>query len=234
LNFGFPAITRGLDPRRWIPFTTLGNILSNKFHQEYWTSRAPVSTIGGLLVGILVLIVGKLLFEDLLKRKKVNGVSFSTFFLTAILIGGVILSPLMGGAYRDKGICKADILHSYEHIGDTLNKIIPANSTVYWNGKTAVPLLYAPKIFIHYPQIYAPSYFVGGGDSEQLLKHGFWNADLAGKWLSEASYIVTDAYWSERPDYRRDFDVTKYNVIRTELSNPCDPASYFLIYQKKP
>jgi hypothetical protein len=234
LNFEFPAFTRGLDPHQWVPFITLWDILANKYHQDYWLSRVPVSVVAGFILGTLLLITGKLLYNGLLKRNKNIRYSFSTFILVAYLGAGVLLSPLLGGTYRDKGICRADILHSYEQIGNTLNNIIPDNSLVYWGGNTTVPLLYVPKIKIYYPQIYAASYFRVGGISEQLLKHGFWNAELAGQWQSEARFVVTESNWYQRPDYRGDLDLTKFDEFQTVPSNPCDPSSYLLIYRRKP
>ena len=232
LNFGFPAINRGLDPHNWVPFITLWDILANKFHQDYWTSRAPVSTITGLLVGTLALVFGKLLYNRQLK--KVRGYSFSVVLLVILLGAGILLSPLMGGTYRDNGICHTDILRSYEQIGATLKQSIPENSEVYWGVDSAVPLLYASSIHVHYPQVYTSFAFRNGGNSDLLLKHGLWNSDLARKWLSESEYIVTGSNWSVRPEYAADLDLSKYKVVTTALTNPCDTSSYLLIYQKKP
>ena len=140
----------------------------------------------------------------------------------------------MGGTYRDNGICHTDILRSYEQIGATLKQSIPENSEVYWGVDSAVPLLYASSIHVHYPQVYTSFAFRNGGNSDLLLKHGLWNSDLARKWLSESEYIVTGSNWSVRPEYAADLDLSKYKVVTTALTNPCDTSSYLLIYQKKP
>jgi hypothetical protein len=234
LNFKFPAITRGLDPHQWTPFITLWDILSNKFHQDYWISRVPVSIIAGFISGILLLIFGKLLYNRLLKRQNNTGYSFSAYILFILLGGGILLSLLMGGTNRDKGICQADIIQTYEQIGNTLSNIIPANSLVYWGGRTAIPLLYIPTAKIYYPQIYSGSYFRVGGNSEQLLKHGFWNNELARQWQSEAEFIVTESTWPQQQDYHQEFDLTEFEEFRTVPSNPCDPSSYLLIYSRLP
>jgi 4-amino-4-deoxy-L-arabinose transferase-like glycosyltransferase len=233
LNFKFPAFNRGLDPHHWVPFISLWDILANKFNQDFWTSRAPVSAIAGLFLGILLLIIGNLFFISF-RRRKLIGASFSAFILTTLLAAGVLLSPLMGGTYRDKGICQADVLQAYDQIGNTLNNRIPENSLIYWAGDTAVPLLYAPKINVYYPQIYASVYYRSGGEPDQLLKKGFWNTDLAGQWLSESTFIVAGPNWYQRPDYPSNLDLSKYVQFQTIPANPCDPASYLIIYRRKP
>ena len=234
MNLKFPAITRGWDPRQWSPFITLWDILSNKFHQDLWDSRAPVAAIAGLIVGLLSFAAGKLIYDLLLKKGRISGYSFGAFFLILILCLGVILSPLMGGTYRQNGICPADVLRRYEEIGSTIRENVPENSRVYWAGHSIALLLYAPTLKVFYPQIYPLSFYRPTGDSQQLLKHGLWTAELSRQWLSESTVIITASDWFTRPDYPGDAALLKYNVIRSIPANPCDPSSYILIYTKKP
>jgi len=230
LNFKFPAFTRGLNPSKWSPFITIWDILANKFHQDYWTSRVKLSVAAGLILGILFLILGWMGYKYGLKYKKINGYSFGALTLNILLGLGVLLSPLMGGTYRDDGICKANIPGSYAQIGTTLNNIIPTNSLVYWSANTAVPLLYASNINIYIPQIYATSYFGQGGDSNLLLKQGFWNQELAKQWLAKADYIVSESDWYQRADLKNNINITQYNTIQTVPANPCNPSSYLVIF----
>ncbi len=234
LEFKFPAITRGLDPRQWTPFITLGDILANKYSLDYWASRAPVSTVAGLVIGTLGLLFGILLFSRLRKSGRIKNYSLGAFILVGVFIAGVILSPLMGGTYRDKGICKADIPKTYAQIGRTIRESIPPGSQVYWGANSAVPLLYTTGLQIHPPQVYSISYFRLGGDPDQLLKHGFWNPDLAGVWLAQADAIVTESAWASRVDFPDGFDLSQYEELHTAAANPCDPVSILIIYRKKP
>jgi hypothetical protein len=229
LNIKFPAITRGWDPHQWTPFITLWDILSNKYQQDYWSSRVVVATIAGITTGVLILFIGKLLH-----KKMASSYSYGAFILPVVLAAGTLLSPLMGGTYRQEGICKADILESYEQVGKTLRETIPENSRVYWGNNNAVALLYAPDIRIPFPQIYALSYFRSDGDSDQLLKHGFWNADLARQWIMDADYVVAESMWPQRADYPPDIRMPDNNLVQTPLANPCDPLSYLNIFRIKP
>jgi hypothetical protein len=234
LNFKFPAFTRGLDPHQWVPFITLWDILGNKFHADYWTSRVYVPIATGFILGVVFIIIGIIVYKISINRKgKVGNYSFGSWILTAFLGLGVVLSPLMGGTYRDNGICHSDILQSNENIGNTLNRLIPAGSRVFWNVRTAVPLLYAPRINIYLPQIYANAYFIEDGNSKDLLKFGLWNDELARQWWEAADYIVTETNWDQayHPEI---FDSSQFDIFQTAPPNPCAPSSYLLIYHRKP
>ena len=234
LGIKFPAITRGMDPRHWVPFITLWDILANKYHLDYWKSRVPVAIIAGLVLGILLLILVKVIYKNLVKRGRNGGYSFGALLLIASLGLGVWLSPLMGGTYRQDGLCHADIPQTYKQIGNHIATIIPAGSQVYWEAKTVVPLLYAPEIKIYFPQIYALFSFRVGGDSEQLVKYGLWNDELARQWRAESDFIFTEVDWYQTYRPGGDLDTTKFEEFQTAPVNPCDPYSYLLIYRRKP
>jgi hypothetical protein len=234
MRIPFPAITRGLDPRRWTPFITLWDILSNKFHQDYWTSRVNVSIVVAPILGILLVGLAAVVYRELAKRKRLNGYSFGGLLLLICLVLGVWLSPLMGGSYRQDGICLANIPETYQKIGQELTDAIPSGSRVYWEVDTAVPLLYVPGISIYSPQIYALFSFRVGGDPEQLEKYGLWNDELARQWREEASFIVTESIRSQTYRPGGDLDTTQFDVFRTAPTNPCDPNSYLLVYKRKP
>jgi hypothetical protein len=234
LDFPFPAFTRGLDPRRWVPFISLWDILSNKFHLDYWESRTPVAVIAGLILGILLLIAGMLIHKRLSKRGTSKSYSFGAWLLILILGLGVWLSPLMVGTYRQDGVCHADIPSTYEKIGKRLAALIPPGSQVYWEAKSAVPLLYAPQISIYSPQIYWLFSFREGGDAGLLLKHGLWNDELAKQWRAESDYIVTEVNWYQIYHPGGDLDKTQFDEHDTLPANPCDPYSYLIVYKRKP
>ena len=140
----------------------------------------------------------------------------------------------MGGTYRQDGLCHTDIPQTYKQIGNRLTSIIPAGSLVYWEAKTVVPLLYAPEIKIYFPQIYALFSFRVGGDSEQLVKYGLWNDELARQWRAESDFIVTEVDWYQTYYPGGDLDTKKFEEFQTVPVNPCDPYSYLLIYRRKP
>ena len=229
MGIKFPAVTRGLDPRRLFPFITLWDILANKFHQDYWKSRVNVSFVAGLILGVLLVVLAALVYRALVKRKHLNGYSYGSLLLMTCLVMGVWLSPLMGGTYRQDGICRANIPQTYQRIGQKLASLIPPGSQVYWEVGNAVPLLYAPDIKIYPPQIYAGYSFRLDGDPRELLKYGLWNDELAKQWKAESDFIVTEA------DYPvGDLDANKFEEFQTIPANPCDPNSYLIVYRRKP
>ncbi len=234
LGIEFPALTRGLDPHKWVPFITLSDILSNKFHLDYWTNRVPVSIIAAVILGIVFLTLGRLAYKRWLNQERMAAYSFGTFILAALLGSGVLLSPLMGGTYRQDGICQADIPQAYAQVGKSLARIIPAGSQVYWESFTVLPLLYTPGISIYTPQIYQMFSFRIGGEAGQLAKYGLWNDELARQWKAEARFIVTDANSGLSYHPGGDLDTTQFDSYRTAQANPCDPNSYLIVYERKP
>ena len=234
MGIPFPAITRGLDPRRWIPFITLWDILSNKFHQDYWASRVTVSIGVAAILAILLVGLAAIAYRKLAKRERLNGYSFGSFLLVVCLILGVWLSPLMSGSYRQDGICLANIPGNFQKIGQELVRVIPPGSRVYWDVMTAVPLLSAPGISIYPPQIYALYSFRAGGIPEQLAKYGLWNVALASRWMAEAGFIVTEADWNLTYRPTGGLDAARFDVFQTAPTDPCNPNSYLLIYQRRP
>jgi len=175
-----------------------------------------------------------IVYKALVKRIYLRGYSYGSLLLIASLGLGVILSPLMGGTYRENGICHADIPQTYEQIGEALTSIIPAGSQVYWEAKTVVPLLYAPGIKIYTPQIYGLYSFRLDGDPNQLVKYGLWNDELAKRWSSESSFVVTEVNWYQAYRPGGDLDTAPFEEFQTAPVNPCDPYSYLLIYKRKP
>ena len=234
MGIPFPAITRGLDPRHWIPFITLWDILSNKFHQDYWASRVTVSIAAAAILGILLVGLVAVWHKELTKGKRLNGYSFGSLLLVIGLIQGVWLSPLMSGSYHQSGICLANIPANNQKIAQQLTQAIPSGSRILWEANTVVPLLYAPGISIYIPPIYAVFTFRVGGDPQQLAKYGLWNDALASQWRQDAGFIVTESTWYQPYQPGGDIDSTKYNVFQTVPTDPCDPHSYLLVYERKP
>jgi hypothetical protein len=234
LGIKFPGFNRGLNPHNWVPFITIWDILSNKFHLDYWTSRVYVSTAIGLVLGVIIILIGLWIYQLSYKSiKQVRSFSFGAWILIGCLLLGSFLSPFMGGIYRQNGICRANNLQAYENVGNNLSKVIPIGSQVFWDESNAVPLLYAPGVNIYYSQIYGQSFYLKGGNTDQILKLGYWNETLAMQWWEKANYIVVESL--AQPAYRpANFDPSQFNIFQTGPMDPCNPSSYLIIYQKKP
>jgi hypothetical protein len=94
-----------------------------------------------------------------------------------------------------------------------------------------VPLLYAPGINIYPSQINGDFGYRSGGDSQQLVKNGLYNDELARQWQADADFIVTEPDWQSPSG---DFNTTKIELFQTEPTNPCAPNSYLLVFKGKP
>ncbi len=234
MGIPFPALTRGLNPRSWTPFITLRDILSNKFHQNYWASRVNVSIATAVILGILLVVLVAVGYRELVVRKRLNGYSFGSLLLVVFLVMGFWLSPLMGGEYYQGGICQANIPATNQEIAQQVTDVAHTGSQVLWEANTVVPLLYAPGINIYVPPIYAVFSYRIGGDPQQLAKYGLWNDALASQWRTKANFIVTESRNYQPYQPGGDIDTNKYDVYQTVPTNPCDPNSYLLVYKRKP
>jgi hypothetical protein len=123
---------------------------------------------------------------------------------------------------------------NYQKIGQELSEIIPAGSRVYWDVMTTVPLLSAPEISIYPPQIYALYTYRIGGDPEQLAKYGLWNAGLAGQWMANAEFIVTESDWTQTYRPTGSLSASQFDIIHIAPTNPCDPGTSLTVYKRKP
>ncbi|HEY6072115.1 MAG TPA: hypothetical protein VIV15_01700, partial [Anaerolineales bacterium] len=88
-----------------------------------------------------------------------------------------------------------DVIRANEQVGGYLAQHIAPGKMAYWNGGLSVaPLLYAPQVRIYLPQINDGYAFLHGGDTQELLKYGFWNDDLNSRWQAEADYIIVEGW----------------------------------------
>ena len=111
---------------------------------------------------------------------------------------------------------------------------IPAGSQVYWYGGSSVaPLLYLPHIKIYPVQIDGASTFRVGGDPQQLLKYGYYNAQLDQEWFREADIVIVkaDEYYGSMKNRlsQNNFD----ELSSSPLPTSCSSGSTLLIFQRK-
>ena len=86
------------------------------------------------------------------------------------------------------------MIASYEAGGARLAEVVPAGAKVYWwGGLSAVPLLYIPEAQIYPAQINDGYSYRLSGDADELERFGWWNEELAEKWLQEADVILIEA-----------------------------------------
>jgi hypothetical protein len=213
---------------------TLWGLLENRFGLPYQTSRILVPTLLGLAVGIIILLLAWIIN----RRKASNGEGGMNFGLLALgifLIAGLILSPtsLLGNGYQDND-CAGDVISAHEATGQYLVEVIPPGSQVYWQGpESVVPMLYIPGASIYPPQINNKYSLKLGGDTEEMLRIGLWNDDLANKWRQEADFIIVEErkYNSE---WKAFLESGKFDELpRSPTTTPCRDDASLRIFRRR-
>ncbi|UCD42495.1 MAG: glycosyltransferase family 39 protein [Chloroflexota bacterium] len=168
----------------------LWNFLENRFGLPYETSKVLIPSLLGLAVGILVLFLAWSIYRRQSNRKA--DVNFGLIAIAIMLIVGLILSPtsILGNGYQDND-CEGDVINANETAGQYLAEVIPIGSQVYWQGTdSAVPMLYLPGVSLYLPQIDQDYTYSLGGNSQEMLRIGLWNDELAEGWKLEADFVV--------------------------------------------
>lgn len=179
----------------------LWGLLENALGMLYQTTRILIPTLLGLAVGILVWVFTWVIYRHEQTNRQ-DSVNFGVLAIGVSLAAGLILSPtrVLGNSYQDND-CDGDVIAAHEAAGQYLKEVIPPGSQVYWRGpESVVPMLYAPGVSIYLPQINSKYAFRLGGNSEEMLKIGLWNNELAERWEHEADYLIIeeseyDAEW---------------------------------------
>ncbi|MBU0510996.1 MAG: hypothetical protein KJ638_04750 [Chloroflexi bacterium] len=216
----------------------LWGLLANKFHwteQDIFQAGPQIIRSGllmflGLLFGCLILRYGALWSQTFLKPMGGPSERLNTGTLIAFLACGVLLTLGMGLAPQERD-CGWDVIASYEAGGAHLADQIQPGSKVYWNGGlSTVPLLYLDDIEIYPPQLNDGYSYRLGGEPDELVRYGWWSADLAQQWAQEADVILIEARsYDDRPDPAA-FD----EVPPTSPLLPCRTDSQIHIFIRNP
>ncbi len=220
---------------------TLREVLANKFgivfdpFKDVELYRRILPVVAGLLVAIIFLVIIRLVQHGLHKRHPMVG--FGYLGLVSVLVLSVILSPsqLLGGMYNVYD-CGPNAVQGYAQVGQYLAKIIPAGSKVYWESEDgALPLMYLSGIKLLPGQIFGQWSFSQSTDSDQVLKFGLWNKELADQWADDADFILVeghlynsswDYFFTSHPGFQ-EFQSTPDMV-------PCIEGSDFRVFRKLP
>jgi len=221
LGIAFPFLHKGK-----IVFLSMWTIFSNKLLLKQNAALKIVSITAGALAGMALLVVVFLIFK-LLRRKDLN---YAYVLALTILILGFVLSPFLAAF---KPVCSTDVIAANEQVGAYLARTIPAGSLVYWNGGSSVaPLLYVPHIKIYPVQMEGRTTFRIGGDPQQLLKYGYFNAQLDQQWLNEADIVIVDA--GDYMNMKNKLSPDIYNELPSApIPTSCHAGSQLRIFQRK-
>jgi len=171
--------------------TELWRLLANKFGWSYEILQKMIPTAATALAGLVLIAVVLIAFLALRKRRPV-WVSFACLLVFVFFIAGILLSPTVWMAgWRIQEMCGGDVIASHEAVGAHLSALIPPGSLVYWeNDISPLPLLYIPGVRIFPPQLNHWYTYLQGGDPDELVRLGYWNAELAARWKAEADYLL--------------------------------------------
>ena len=198
-------------------------------------SKRIFPSLLGLLVGFIILFSAWIL-------KKIQVVKFPRYSLATgfillllLLFVGVILTPtFILGADPSVYDCGPDVIASYENAGHQLAELIPPGSRIYWQGDhSPIPLLYLSGIEIYPAQLNGKYSYRLGGDTEELLKYGYWNSALERKWLAEADYVLIEAGGPKDFAFRAVGSDTFQLIGETSPVLPCRANSSFQVYKRR-
>jgi hypothetical protein len=198
------------------------------------TTSIWVPSLLGLAVGLLVLVLAWIINRRMQSNQRA-GANFGLLAVGIMLIFGLMLSPtrLLGNRYQDND-CEVDVIEANETVGQYLAEVIPPGSQVYWHGTpSVVPMLYLPGVSVYLPQIdYEYTYYLGG-DTQEMLKVGLWNDELAEKWKQEADFVIISEH-----NYNSEWEVFLASDQFDELPKtpsvaPCRHYSRLHIFRRR-
>jgi hypothetical protein len=209
---------------------TLFQMLINKFHtppDTYDPYFLIVPPIVGLLAGLLILLIAWLIARSTLRNRPKTTVIVALDILLAL---SLTLSPtiLLGGG-NDFFACQ-NVIAAFEEAAQKIRETIPYGERVYWEGRSAAIFLYLPELQVYPPQLnHIHNYYIGG-DSDPLLRLGYWNDTLARQWLNESRYALIEKdymqSWEQEVLYSGQF-----KEIETPRLGACRSATRISIFR---
>jgi len=215
------------------PGIPLWDFLDTRFHIGFEVSKRLLPTLVGLFVGVAILLAA-LWFRRWMAEKIAGHVSVGALALAFLLMLGMVISPTsaLGAGYTNYD-CSGNVMAAYEAAGAHLADLIPAHSTVYWQGSlSSAPLLYLDSPQILPGQINLDYTLRLSGLDDEHLRFGFWTNTLAQDWLAQSDFaIVAERYYQ---GWLRDAleNPTRFvELPSTELLAPCDTHSALRIFE---
>lgn len=211
----------------------LWDVLSSRFNIPYSTQAYLLPVAAGLVFGLFLLVFSLIVWIILKKNHK--PIHYLSIIMFVLIFVGLILSPTFILAGKGSiGICQNDVLLRNENIGERLQSKIKPGALVYWEGTIPTSLLYLTNNKYFPVQLNMQFNYIIGGDADILERNGYWNDELAQRWIKDADYLVLSPETVQKraietdPQYKNLFSL--YDV--TESVNPCNNSAYLLVYKK--
>lgn len=186
----------------------------------------------GLGVGLTIILLAALFAAILRSRTRLTWTPLA--LMLTLAVGFVLLpTPYLGESGLSR--CAPGQIEAYEAAGAHLAKHIPPGAQVYWSADAPTPLLYIPRAEIYPPQLNGGYNFSRGGDTDALLRYGWWDAPSARRWAAEADFIViqqanfpASGWLAER--LAADFE----ELPPAPTTGACLDDAYLRIFRRKP
>jgi hypothetical protein len=214
-NFNF-------DSYRWLRFLWLNELLTKGL---WWI--IPIVIV--VLSKILISIADKKLFPALPKK------SFHILFL--LFLSALFASNRLFSGPLTFATCENNIIDQQEQIGSQLQTIFKPGSSVFWDVKSSVPLLYVPDVRINLAQLGARFTLIDdpSADKNSLGKFGWWSISQGEEWIENSDYAIVEyhAYqgpwnWEERLANHEFSLVEETLPLQSCLGNP----TMLLVFQR--
>ncbi len=197
--------------------------------------RRALPTAAGALAGLVILLAAAIPWAAGGRKKCAYGY---TALLAFLIVGSLLMPTWLMGQGSGEAYCEEDVPGNYARMGEELRGVIPPGSTVYLKSKSALPLVYLDGVRYFPPQVNGIYTYYLDGETQELLRYGFWNRELDERWLAEADFVVIDerifSQVSAEPRFHEPPDPEVYEeVLRTRPQEACDPASVVVVYRKR-
>jgi hypothetical protein len=220
----------------------LQQVIGNKFHLELEALVPIFSMVIPILLGILCCGICSLIAFLLARsiHRSATQPSAAALVLIFTLLVGCILSPTawLGNGYH-RYDCAGDVLAAAELAGEALQGVVPPQAQIFWRGISPVTLLYLPQAAIYPAQLNGDYSFRLGGETDELLRYGWWDKSLGLQWAREADDILVAQKYNkgwlkdtlESGMYQ---EITIFPDINEMDYPPCLSDVYPRIFTKKP
>ncbi|HOJ01081.1 MAG TPA: glycosyltransferase family 39 protein [Anaerolineaceae bacterium] len=219
MNWNLPSISQ----RTLSGPYELWDVLLNRFGISIHLQEFIIPTIVGFLAGLLLWVITIAMRS--LFHKKLGNFSFGSVLMLVVLTLGCLFSPtfILAAKGSIATYPSTDIPARYNEAADQMKSIIPENALVYWDGYTPILFLYLPEIRTFPAQLNMEFYYRIGGNTAIIEKQGFWDEELATRWITEADLLV----FSEET-YQKRFAVLDASIQSNfrELPGSINPDPY--------
>jgi hypothetical protein len=164
-----------------------------------------------------------------------TGQSVASGLLLALWLAGCLLLPtnLLANGWQSYD-CGGNEIANYELVGEKLAQTIPAGAQIFWRGYSPVNLLSLPEVGIYPSQLNGDYSFRLGGDSDALLRYGWWSEPLGRKWAAEADYLLVEEKYNRGWLQELLASGTYEEYARMPSHAPCRADASLIVYRLKP